>query len=287
MNRNHTRRALLCAALGAALLAGTGLQHAAAQRKTLVIKGSDTMVNLSQAWAEAYMKARPGAQVSVTGGGTGTGIAAFLNGTADIANASREMSQSEIQRSKDKGIIPRGTICALDGLAVAVHSSNPVQSLTMQQLAQLFGGGASDWSQVGGRGGRIIALSRETSSGTYVYFREKVLGGRNYRPDVLLMPSTKAIASEISRNPNAIGYGGEAYFRGQNNVKIIPIAPRTGAQPVMPTDEAVRNKSYPIARPLYMYTPGAPTGTAADFIKFCLSPAGQEVVKQVGYTPIK
>jgi len=269
------------------ILAGLGAQPAGAQKGTLVIKGSDTLVNLSQAWAEAYMKKTPGAQISVTGGGTGTGVAALLNGTADIANASRDMSGAEIERGKAKGFVPTPTTCALDGLAIAVHSSSPLTKISLPELARIYAGGVNDWSQIGGKPGRIVVLSRESSSGTYVYFRDNVLDGKNFRPDALLMTSTKAIATEIAKNPNAIGYGGEAYFRGRPGIKVLPVSRKAGGEAVMPSDETVRNKSYPIARPLYMYTPGKPGGLAADFIKFTLSPEGQKIVGQVGYTPIK
>ena len=286
MAKNYSLRLAACVMTVAGLVA-FGAHQAAAQKKSLVIKGSDTLVNLSQAWAEAYMKKNPDAQISVTGGGSGVGISAFLNGSADIANASREMSGAELQKAKEKGFIAQATTCALDGLAIAVNSANPVTKLSVPDLAKIYTGGASDWSQVGGGGGRIIALSRETSSGTYVYFRDEVLGGKNYRPDALLMPSTKAIATELARNPRAIGYGGEAYFRGKAGIKVVPVSKKPGGQAIAPTDETVRNKTYPIARPLYMYTPGKPTGLAAAFIKFTLSPEGQQIVKQVGYTPIK
>lgn len=287
MIKNYSLRLAACTVAAVGLVAFTGAHQAAAQKKTLVIKGSDTLVNLSQAWAEAYMKKNPDAQISVTGGGTGTGISAFLNGSADIANASREMSGAEIQKAKEKGSIPTATVCALDGLAVAVNASNPVTKISVPELGRLYTGGISDWNQLGGGSGRVTVLSRETSSGTYVYFRDEVLGGKNYRPDALLMPSTKAIATELARNPRAIGYGGEAYFRNQRGIKIVPVSAKQGGTAVMPSDESVRNKSYPIARPLYMYTPGKPAGLAAAFIKFTLSPEGQQIVKQVGYTPIK
>lgn len=271
----------------AAVASLVGQSSAGAQNRTLVIKGSDTLVNLSQAWAEAYMEKNSSTNISVTGGGTGTGIAAFLNGTADICNASRPMSGSEVDRAKARNVIPVATVCALDGLAIAVHSSNPLSKLSIPELAKIFTGGASDWSQIGGKGGKIVVLSRESSSGTYVYFRDEILGGKNYRADALLMPSTKAIATEVAKNPNAIGYGGEAYFRGKPGIKILPISAKAGSEAVMPSDETVRSKKYPIARPLYMYTPGKPTGAAGAFIKFCLSPEGQKLVSQVGYTPLK
>lgn len=286
-NLSLSRRMVLGAAAVAGLTIAVGLQPVGAQKRTLVIKGSDTLVNLSQAWAEAYMKSHPGAQISVTGGGSGTGIAAFISGSADIANCSRPMSVSEIDRAKQRNVIPVATTCALDGLAIAVNASNSVKDISVPELAKIYGGGADNWNQVGGSGGKITVLSRETSSGTYVYFREHVLDNKNYRSDALLMPSTKAIANEIAKNPNAIGYGGEAYFKGTSGVKIIPVSSKPGAPAVMPTEENVRSKKYPIARGLYMYTPGKPSGLAGDFIKFTLSPEGQRLVREIGYVPVK
>lgn len=285
MTQKTTRRAL--AALVVAGLVAVGTHQAQAQKGTLIIKGSDTLVNLSQAWAEAYMEKNPGSNISVTGGGSGVGIAAFVNGQCDIANASREMKVSEIEKAKARNIIPVATVCALDGLAIVVNSSNPLTKLSVPELAKVFTGAAADWSQVGGKGGKVLVLSRESSSGTYVYFRDEILGGKNYRPDALLLPSTKAIATEVAKNPNAIGYGGEAYFRNKPGIKILAISAKAGGEAIMPSDETVRSKKYPISRPLLMYTPGKPTGSASAFIKFCVSPEGQKLVTEVGYTPIK
>jgi phosphate transport system substrate-binding protein len=251
-----------------------------------VIKGSDTMVNLSQAWAEAYMGSHPGTSISVTGGGSGTGIAAFLNGTCDIANASRPMSSREIDQAKQRNTLPKATTCALDGLAIAVHSSNSLDSIPVPELAGIFTGKITDWGKVGGRPGKIVALSRESNSGTHVYFKEHVLKNAQYGSGVLFLPSTKAIQQEISTNPGSIGYGGEAYFKNKANLKILPVAAKKGATPVYPSNENVANGSYPISRGLYMYTAGTPKGLAGDFIKFCLSPEGQRIVAQIGYVPL-
>ena len=283
--KNISRRAL--GVLAVASLIGLGAHQAQAQKGSLIIKGSDTLVNLSQAWAEAYMKKNPSANISVTGGGSGVGIAAFVNGQCDIANSSRPMKVSEIDKAKARNVIPVPTVCALDGLAIAVNSSSPLAKLSIPEIAKLYTGEVSDWSQIGGKGGKIVVLSRESSSGTYVYFRDNVLKGKNYRTDALLMPSTKAIATEIAKNPNAIGYGGEAYFRGKPGIKIIPVSAKPGGEAIMPSDETVRSGKYPISRDLYMYTPGKPSGLSGDFIKFCLSPEGQKLVTEVGYTPLK
>jgi phosphate transport system substrate-binding protein len=259
----------------------------AAQRGgSLVIKGSDTMVNLSQAWAEAYMKSHPGASISVTGGGSGVGIAAFLNGTCDIANASRPMSQREIDQAKQRNMVPKATTGALDGLAIAVNSSNSLDSITMPDLASIFTGKTTDWGKIGGRPGRIVVLSRESNSGTHVFFKEHVLNNAQYAASALFLPSTKAIQQELSNNQAAIGYGGEAYFKNKPNVKILPVATKKGAPAIYPSNENVSSHKYPISRGLFMYTAGAPKGLAADFIKFCLSPEGQQIVSQIGYVPL-
>lgn len=272
------------AALGVAAV--LSLPVAAQKGGSLVIKGSDTMVNLSQAWAEAYMQGHPGASISVTGGGSGTGIAAFLNGTCDIANASRPMSVREIDQAKQRNMVPKATTGALDGLAIAVNSSNSLSSITMPDLAAIFTGKVSDWGRVGGRPGRIIVLSRESNSGTHVFFKEHVLENAQYAAAALFLPSTKAIQQEISNNTAAIGYGGEAYFKNKPNVKILPVARKKGGPAIYPSNENVSNNTYPISRGLFMYTAGAPKGLAGDFIKFCLSPQGQQIVNQIGYVPL-
>jgi phosphate transport system substrate-binding protein len=289
MVKTSLRRPRVVGALLAAVGVGAmlALPVSAQRGGTLAIKGSDTMVNLSQAWAEAFMQKNPSASISVTGGGSGTGIAAFLNGTCDIANASRPMSAREIDQSKQRNVLPKATTCALDGLAIAVNSSNTLASIVMDQLAGIFSGKIADWSRIPNAGsGRIVALSRESNSGTHVYFKEHVLNNGQYGSSVLFMPSTKAIQQELSNNRAAIGYGGEAYFKNKQNVKILPVATKKGAPAVYPSNENVANKSYPISRGLYMYTPGSPKGLAGEFIKFCLSPEGQRIVQQIGYVPL-
>jgi phosphate transport system substrate-binding protein len=275
------------AAIAVALAGAVATLPVAAQRGgRLVIKGSDTMVNLSQAWAESFMEKNPGAAISVTGGGSGTGIAAFLNGTCDIANCSRPMSAREIDQAKQRNVLPKGTTGALDGLAIAVHASNSLDSISVPEIAGIFLGRTTDWAKVGASPGRIVALSRESNSGTHVYFKEHVLDNGQYGSQVLFMPSTKAIQQEISSNARAIGYGGEAYFKNKPNLKILPVAAKKGGKPVYPSNENVANKSYPISRGLFMYTAGTPRGLAGEFIKFCLSPEGQKIVAQIGYVPL-
>ena len=280
MNLNVVARLsrLVVPAIAFGLLAASGVRA-----QSLVVKGSDTMVNLSQAWAEAYMAKNPRAKISVTGGGSGTGIAGLINGSCDLANSSRAMKAKEIASCKSRGFVPKGYVTALDGLAVSVNAANPVRTLSIPQIAGIYTGRITDWSQVGGKAGRIVVLSRESNSGTFTYFKEVVLGNANYSPSALLMPSTKAIAQELANNPNAIGYGGEAYFRHAGRVRILPVSHNGGAG-IMPSDATVQNKSYPISRPLFVYTHGSPSPLASAFIRFCMSPEGQAIVTKVGYT---
>ena len=277
-------------ALAIGLLAlgwGCGKKAESPKEKTSIdIKGSDTMVNLMSALAEAYMKAHPDKQIAVTGGGSGTGIAALLNGTTDICAASRSMQQKEIDLATSKNIHPTETVIGMDGLAVFVNPANTVDSLTLPQLKEIFQATVTDWKDVGGTPGNIVVLSRENNSGTYVYFKEHVLEKGDYTPTARLMTSTAALTQEISSNTNAIGYGGEAYGK-DGKVKMLHVKKNAETPAVYPTDETVRNGSYPIARPLYLYTNGTPSGFIGDFITYCNSPQGQAIVREVGYVAMK
>lgn len=270
-------------------LSGCG-RKSASDATTLQIKGSDTMVNLSQAWAEDYMKRHPGVSIAVTGGGSGTGISSLLNGTCDIAEVSREMKETEIALARQKGIEPKKLIVALDGLAVIVHPSNPVSRLTLDQLAQIYTGKITSWAAVGGRNARIVLLSREVNSGTHVYFKEHVLrhgdatAKEEFTPEALLLPSSQAIADETAGNPDAIGYYGMGYI--SPNVKVVAIATEEKTAAITPTLATITDGSYPIARPLIMYTKGEPTGLTKAFVDFVLSPAGQEIVARIDFVPI-
>ncbi len=269
----------------------TAPASAAEGRSSIQIKGSDTMVNLGQAWAEEFCKKNPGANVAVTGGGSGTGIAALINGTCDIAETSRSMKDKEISLAMGKGIKPVEHIVALDGIAVVVNPANPVKDLTIAQLRDIFMGTIKNWRQVGGEDKRIVLLSREVNSGTHVFFKEHVLrngnekGPEEFAPDALLMPSSQAIADEVAQNPNAIGYYGMGYISLRQ--KVIAVARDDKSVFEEPTLEKVRNKTYPISRPLYMYTDGEAAGTIKEFIDFVYSPEGQEVVKKIDFVPIK
>jgi len=247
------------------------------------------LVNLALAWAEAYMQLHPDVRISVTGGGTGTGIAAMINGTVDIANASREMKPEEIAAARANGIEPVEFVVANDAIAVVVHPSNPVDHLTLQQISDIYTGKITRWSQVGGEDRPIILLSRESNSGTYVYFLEHVirLGEKDnqalFSPDTLLMPSSEGISAEVRQNPNAIGYDGLGYVTPDQ--KMIAVARSEAGPYVLPSVESVNDGSYPIARPLYMYTAGEPRGQVKAYLDWILS-EGQTQVARLGFVPL-
>ena len=253
------------------------------------IKGSDTMVNLGQAWAEAFMKKNSQAYVAVTGGGSGTGIAALISGTCDIAESSRKMKQKEFDEAQKNGVEPLELTVALDGLAVVVSPQNPVGQLTLDQVADIFTGKIRNWKEVGGDDLEIVLLSREVNSGTHVYFKEKVLRrGDEKRTEEfdegsLLMPSSQAIADEIAQNPNAIGYYGIGYSNPSQ--KILAIAKDKKGPYVFPTVGSILKGQYYISRPLLMYTNGKPKGIVQGFIDFILSEEGQLIVKQIDFVP--
>jgi phosphate transport system substrate-binding protein len=252
-------------------------------------KGSDTLVNLALAWAEAYMGERPNARISVTGGGTGTGIAAMINGTVDIANASRAMKQEEIDAARVNGIEPVEHIVAQDAIAVVVHPSNPVQGLTLQQISDIYTGKLTNWQQVGGEDRPIVLLSRESNSGTYVYFLEEVIRmGEDsdllFSPDTLLMPSSEGISAEVRQNPNAIGYDGLGYVTADQ--KMLGVAQRDGEAFVSPSIETVNDGTYAIARELLMYTAGEPQGPVKSYLDYILGD-GQSIVPMLGFVPLE
>jgi len=262
-----------------------------AQENSLQIKGSDTMVNLGQAWAEAFMKQDPDISIAVTGGGSGTGITSLINNTCDIAEVSREMKEEELQMAHSRGIEPNEIKVALDGLAVVVNPNNPVSQLTVEELAAIFTGKLKNWQEVGGNDEKIVILSREVNSGTHVYFKEHVLRRGNpqsteeFAPEALMLPSSQAIAEEVSQNTAAIGYYGMGYISSKE--KALKIAKDKNSEYVAPSLENVMNNSYPISRPLLMYTNGIPVGTVKRFIDFVLTPEGQEIVKKTDFVPVK
>jgi len=288
----RTLPAIACAVL---LLAGCGTRTAgggAADGGAASIQcvGSDTLVNLALAWAEAWMAAHPEVRISVTGGGSGTGIAALAAGTVDIANASRAMSAGEIETARANGIEPVRHVVALDAIAVVAHPSNPVSRLTLEQVADAYTGRVARWTVVGGEDRPIVLLSRESNSGTYVYFLERVLRlGRKdakdlFSPETLLMPSSEGISTEVRQNRNAIGYDGLGYVTP--DLKTIAIASTAGAPYVLPSAATVIDGTYPVSRPLFMYTAGEPAGSVKAFVDF-VTGDGQQLVTGLGFVPLQ
>jgi phosphate transport system substrate-binding protein len=271
--------------------AGSGQTSSQPETTTYIEnKGSDTIVNLALAWAEAYQEEHADVRISVTGGGSGTGIAALINGTVDIANASRQIKTEEIEQAQANGIEPHEFVIARDAIAIIVHPDNPVSQLTLQQLSDIYSGKITNWAEVGGEDRPIVCLSRETNSGTHVYFLETVLrlGDKNnttlFSMDTLLLPSSEGIINEVRQNPNAIGYDGLGYV--PDDLKIIAVAETDGGEYVLPMISTVNDKSYPIARDLYMYTAGEPTGAIKAYLDWILSTEAQEIVAELGFVPI-
>ena len=264
---------------------------AAKDKNSIQVKGSDTMVNLSQAWTEKYMEENPGDFVAVTGGGSGTGLSSLISGACDIANSSRNIKDKEIALARGKGINPYEIKVGLDGLGVVVNTKNSVGKLTMQQLADIFTGKISNWKELGGKDERIVLLSREVNSGTHVYFKEHVLrkgspdGKEEFAQNALLLPSSQAIADEAAGNPAAIGYYGMGYISPKQ--KPVAIARDEKSEYAEPTIDNVLSGKYPISRPLFIYTNGEPKGLVKKFVDFILSKEGQEIVLKTDFVPIK
>jgi len=253
-------------------------------------KGSDTIVNLALAWAEKYQGDHPDVRISVTGGGSGTGIASLINGTVDIANASRQIKQEEIDQAKSNGIDPVEHIIARDAIAVIVNPENPVNELTLKQISDIYSGKIVNWKEVGGEDRPIVRLSRETNSGTHVYFLETVLRLSSkedktlFSMDTLLLPSSEGIIAEVRQNPNAIGYDGLGYV--PKDLKMIAIAKEQGDKYVLPSIPTVNDKSYPIARDLYMYTNGQPKDLLKEYLDWIMSTEAQQIVADLGFVPV-
>ncbi len=243
------------------------------------VEGSDTMVNLAQAWAETFGTDNPGVMVSVKGGGTGTGIAALINGTVDFANASREMKDEEKADATAKGENPVGTEVAKDGIAVIVNPGNGVAGLTLDQLGKIYRGEITNWKDVGGADAKIVLLSRDSSSGTYEYFKDEVVGkDKEYAKEAKLLPSTQAIVDETKANPNAIGYVGLGYLT--DDVKVVAVDGVTAS-----IDTAL-DGSYVLSRGLFMYSNGQPEGVMKAYLDWILGPDGQKVVADQGFVPL-
>jgi phosphate transport system substrate-binding protein len=249
------------------------------------IKGSDTVLPLSQAEAEAYMKKDPKASIAVTGGGSGVGLAAIVSGTTDIAQSSRSMKMDEKLKMQEAGKAFKEVIIAFDALAVIVNPSNTVSQLTREQLEGIFTGKITNWKEVGGEDGKIVVYSRETSSGTYEFFKEHVLNKKNFGPNALLMPATGAITQSVSQTKGAIGYVGLAYV--DKAVKPLKVSYDKGKTFVTPTVASAMDKTYPITRPLYYYYLASIEKVVSPYINYILSPEGQKVVLETGYVPLK
>jgi phosphate transport system substrate-binding protein len=263
---------LLCTAMGLCLLSGTVISG------DLTVKGSTTVLPIAQVCAEVYMEANPDITISVQGGGSGVGIASLLDGTCDIANASREIKKEEIERAREEGIDPKANVVARDAIAVVVHPTNPVEGLTLDQIKDIYTGKISNWSKVGGEDKKIVILSRDSASGTFEAFNKLVLGKERVRPDALLQASNQAIAVSVSKTPCAIGYIGLGYV--SDNVKVLSV------DEIEPSKETALSGEYPLSRPLFMYTNGEPTGDAKVFLDFVLSEAGQRLVEENGYVGV-
>lgn len=280
--------------LAAAFLTNATLIPTLAQARTEIQnKGSDTLVNVAQAWAEAYQKVDPEVAVAVSGGGSGTGIAALINGTVDIANASRKMKDKEIELAKKRGNIPVEHIVGFDALAVFINSANPADTLSIPQMKEIFGRGgkSTKWTDLGievpgCKDQQIVVVSRQNNSGTYAYFKKAVLGkGGKFRQGTLDMHGSKDVVDLVEKTPCAIGYSGLAY--ATDHIKMACIASEDGGACVNPTVATASDSSYPIARPLFMYTNGEPQGEIKTYMDWILSDTGQCIIKEKGYAPLR
>lgn len=259
-------------------------------RTVIQNKGSDTLVNVAQAWAEAYKEVDPKTAIAVTGGGSGTGISSLINGTVDIANASRKMKDKEIEQAKAAGVDPVEHTVGFDALAVFLHPDNPVESLSFEQLKGIYGDGGAitSWSELGldvpgCESGEIVVVSRQNNSGTYVYFQEAVLGEGDFRLGTRDMHGSKDVVDLVENTPCAIGYSGLAY--ANDHVKTACIGDSADAC-VLPSTETAISGAYPIARPLFMYTAGTPTGATKTYLDWILSDTGQCIILDKGYAPV-
>ncbi|MDX9851814.1 MAG: phosphate ABC transporter substrate-binding protein [Anaerolineaceae bacterium] len=254
-------------------------------------KGSDTMVNLALYWAEEYQKLFPEIRISVTGGGSGTGISSLINNTVDLANASREITSEEIEQANKNGVVPIEYIVARDAIAVIVHPENPIDQLTLQDVSDIYSGRIENWSQLGGEDRPIVRLSRETNSGTHIYFLEEVIRLGNsddhtiFSANTLLLPSSEGIIAEVRENPNAIGYDGLGYIT--EDVKVLKIAREAGSAFIFPTLASVNDNQYAISRNLFIYAPGKPTTFVKDYLDWILSSEGQKIVEDLGFIPVQ
>lgn len=284
--------------IGVVLIFSGCKQKVTAEKVTITVKGSDTMVNLAQKWAEVYMTKNPNVSIQVTGGGSGTGIASLLNKTTDLANASREIKGAEMEKAKSQGIVPIQYEVALDGIAIIVHPGNKVDNLTVQQLSDIFTGKITNWKQLGGENLPITLYGRENSSGTYEFFKEHVLGKddkgkqKDYAISTQVLQGTAALGESVARDVKGIGYGGVGYFAERNDVKILHVKADEKSEAIIPSEngkvnyEVIWNKKYSISRYLYCYTDQNVKVEVKEYLSFLTSKEGQDVVKQMEYIPL-
>ncbi len=255
--------------------------------------GSDTMVNLAQAWAEEYSKVEPSVSVEVSGGGSGVGVAALINGTAELANSSRKLEPEEVEKAKQGGHEPKEFLVGFDGLAIFVHKDNPITEITMEDLGEIYreGGKIDKWSALGvkdipgGKGDDIIRVSRQNNSGTYAYFRETVVGKKSdFKAGSMDMNGSKDVVELVGKTPGSIGYSGLGYATPA--VKVVKVSKKKGDVAILPSVATVLDKTYPIARPMFMYSSGEPAPHIKKYLDWILSPAGQKIVESTGYVPL-
>lgn len=268
--------------IGAVLLSGASIAHA----KMVQIKGSDTLINLVQRLAEEYMEKNPGAVIAITGGGSGTGIAALINKKTDIADASRLMKPEEVVKCNDAGVDPKRVVIAMDGLSVITNKSNPADKLTMDEIGKIFRGEITNWKDVGGENMPITLYGRQSNSGTFVFFMDAVLKG-DYSQRMNRMNGNSQIVEAVKQDKSGIGYVGVAYVKDAVGITVVKIASRAGAEYASPLNgHDVETGKYPIVRPLNQYVNGVPQGAVRSFIAFELSEEGQRIVKEAGFFPI-
>lgn len=298
MNRKNFFIVFSSVMMGAVLIFSGCKQKVTAEKVVITVKGSDTMVNLAQKWAEVYMKLNPNISIQVNGGGSGTGIAALLNKTTEIANSSRDIKEAELEKAKESGITPVQYEVALDGIAVIVHPNNKVDNLSVQQLSDIFSGKITNWEQLGGGNLPITLYGRENSSGTYEFFKEHVLGKddkgkqKDYATSTQVLQGTSALGESVARDVKGIGYGGVGYFAERNDVKILHVKADEKSEAIIPSEnnkvnyEVIWNKKYSISRYLYCYTDVNVKPEVKEYLDFIVSNEGQNVVKQMEYIPL-
>ncbi|HEY6142344.1 MAG TPA: phosphate ABC transporter substrate-binding protein [Flavobacterium sp.] len=266
-----------------ALLVVMGIGFSFTTLNKVTIKGSDTLVILSQKWAEVYMKKNPNASIQVIGGGSGVGLSALINGLTDIANSSRPIKTSEVEKLKARyGTLGVEIPCAKDGLSVYLNKSNPVKVLTIQQIGQIFSGKITNWKKVGGPDAKIQLYGRESSSGTFEFFKEQVVK-TDFSPTCQTLPGTAAIVNAVKKDKYGIGYGGAAYAQG---IQDCAIKKDQNSPAILPNAATIKNHTYPITRYLYMYLRSKPTGETKEFVDWVLSSEGQGLIAGVGYYPL-